>query len=241
MVRLVLVVVVAVACSLSTGAFANDDPFTGAAAPMAPTAPAPSAGGSKATATSAATPDPTPASAFFAGVRLGVEARSGDVTVEGSTSGPGSSSSGSARYTGHQKIPLTIDAGGRLSPNVTLGGYARLAAVLGGETDRSWSLGAVVGVLPVPASASCPWIAVAVGYQSLGVAGTFSGLEISPQVGLLFKVGHLTLGPIAELTLVDYSADARICSDCSDGTPGARSRCASVGCDRPRAHSGDRD
>jgi hypothetical protein len=130
-------------------------------------------------------------------------------------SGPGSFSSGTARYTGHQKIPLTVDVGGRVSPYITLGGYARLAAVLGGETDRSWSVGAVVGVLPAPAAASCPWLAVAVGYQALGVASAFSGPEISPQAGLMFKVGHLTLGPIAERTIVDYTADASICSDCS--------------------------
>jgi len=96
-----------------------------------------------------------------------------------------------------------------------LGGYGRFAAVLGGQTDTSWRLGAVIGVLPAPSASMNPWIAVAVGYQSLGASGTLTGLEISPQVGLLFKVGHLTLGPIAELILVDYSAKESICSGCS--------------------------
>jgi hypothetical protein len=152
---------------------------------------------------------------FFGGVRLGLEARSGDVTVQGSESGPGFSSSSTVHYTGHQQVPLTLDVGGRLSPNVTLGGYARLAAVLGGQTDVSWSLGAILGVLPAPAASICPWIAVAVGYQTLGSSAPLTGLEIVPQVGILFEIGHYTLGPVAEVTLVDYSADASVCSNCS--------------------------
>jgi hypothetical protein len=160
-------------------------------------------------------PEAASTSAFFAGVRLGFEARPGDVIVEGSESGPGSSSSTTVSYRGHQKLPLTLDVGGRLSPNVTLSGYGRFAAVLGGQIDTSWSIGAVIGVLPAPSASMNPWIAVAVGYQSLGASGTLTGLEISPQVGLLFKIGHLTLGPIAELILVDYSAKESICSSCS--------------------------
>jgi len=152
---------------------------------------------------------------FFAGVRLGIEARSGDVTVTGSMSGSGGSSSTAISYRGHQKIPLTVDVGGRLSPYVTLGGYARFAAVLGGETDTSWSIGGVLGVLPAPAASTCPWIAVAVGYQSLGASSVMTGPEISPQAGLMFKVGRLALGPLVELTLVDYTASSNLCSNCS--------------------------
>ena len=112
-------------------------------------------------------------------------------------------------------VPITVDVSGRVSPNVTLGGYGRLAAVLGGETDVSWSLGAVLGVLPAPAAAASPWIALAIGYQTLGASSAMTGLEISPQVGLLFQAGQIVIGPVAELILVDYSASSNVCSGCS--------------------------
>lgn len=222
------------ALALGTGGAAVADEEAPAGAPVVPTAGDPSgappamptatagataqpiaAASDQAPSSAAAKPDAGPPSAFFAGIRLGFEARSGDVTVDGSASGPGFSMSNTVHYTGHQKIPLTVDVGGRPSPYVTLGAYARLAAVLGGQTDRSWSAGGVVGVLPAPAASTSPWIAVAVGYQSLGADAPLTGLEISPQVGLLFHRGNLALGPVAELTLVDYSADASICSSCS--------------------------
>jgi hypothetical protein len=185
------------------------------AAPARAAAPTPPPGDddeTPAAAATAATPAADEPSKVVAGVRVGFEATSGDVVVNGG----GPSSSTTVHYTAHQKIPLTIDVGGRLSPHVTLGGYLRLAAVMGGETDVSWSVGVALGVFTAPQAKASPWLGLGVGYQSLGADAPFTGLELVPQLALPIRVGpHLVVGPHLEVSIVDYSASSSVCSSCS--------------------------
>jgi hypothetical protein len=149
------------------------------------------------------------------GIGLGYERATGDVTLERSSAGPSSFETTTLNVSSNEKIPLTLDIGGRIGSYVAVGGYAQAALVLGGKTDVGGSVGALVSVYPRPAAKVGAMLSIGAGYQWLRFADSAPrGPEIVPQIAVNFRASRtFAWGPYVHVRVAFYSSS--VCEGCS--------------------------
>jgi hypothetical protein len=127
------------------------------------------------------------------------------------------------------QIPLWIDAGYRITPNLYVGAYGQMAYTIVGDqgctseekcTARDAKVGANVHYHFLPQGTFDPWVGVGAGYEWLTISGldhgkdasaTLRGFELlNLQVGGDYRLGqHAALGPYASFALGQYSQGSK--------------------------------
>ena len=144
------------------------------------------------------------------------------------------------------QVPVLVEGGAKLTPNVFVGGYTSFAFggasgafyrtyCSGGRscTSTSFRIGVEVQYHFRPAERLNPWVGYGIGYESTGVAASAGGTDLS--LGYTgFELAHLTagldvrlsrmfaVGPVADFAVGRYGSYRQVQNgSASDGTVGS--------------------